>query len=106
MAKNSLRDVKSKPERMSKMKWKRNTLQNFLEETGSEDRSYNSPWKKKEGRIQDKYFKWVLRFPKIKKKKEVEMQRLRDYIMSQEKQVQNKTILVWFNEVNGDDSVA
>ena len=34
------------------------------------------------------------------------MQRLRDYIMSQEKQVQNKTILVWFNEVNGDDSVA
>ena len=46
MAKNSLRDVKSKPERMSKMKWKRNTLQNFLEEMGSEDRSYNSPWKK------------------------------------------------------------
>ena len=51
MAKNSLRDVKSKPERMSKMKWKRNTLQNFLEEIGSEDRSYYSPWKNKEGRI-------------------------------------------------------
>lgn len=47
VAKNSLRDVKSKSEKMSKMKWKRNTLQKFLEEIGSENRSYNSPWKKK-----------------------------------------------------------
>ena len=34
------------------------------------------------------------------------MQRLREYSMSQEKQVQNKTILIWFTEVNGGNFVA
>jgi len=34
------------------------------------------------------------------------MQRLREYSMSQEKQVQNKTILIWFTEVNEDNFVA
>lgn len=69
---------------MSKMKWKRNTLQKFLEEIGSENRSYNSPWKKKKEGEYKTYFKSFKISKKLKKKKEVEMQRLREYSMSQE----------------------